>query len=361
MVEESIATDVFCRHSHLFLPLLDRVSWNRLCSTNSQIYNCSRYLTPPWPQKRLRMASRVKSVAFSPDGEYLACGSADTMVRIWNKRNGSCTLLKGHTESVECVSFSPNGKMLASGSGRWSIRLWKLQDQSHTLLEGHNAGFISAIAFSPSGLSLASGSWDCGEVRLWDTHDGRCTRTVTTRRLGHFWSVAFSPDGATLVGDGASIFLWDPEAEGDGSSPSSIIDTNNRQHAFCLVHAPNGMFLASAVGFDVKTWRASGDGSLLEMDPRGRQHASVDFSPNGKLVASDDYNKDGIVRLWTVNDPRGTNCLVASPYAHRYEKDEDGEEVPARVNSVAFTNDGQNLASGGNDGILFLWDTRKFL
>jgi WD40 repeat protein len=350
-------TDVFCRHSHLFLPFLDRVSWNRLCSTNSQIHSCSRFLTPPWPQKRLRVGSRVKSMAFSPDGECLACGSADRMVRLTNNRNGSCTLLQGHTEAVECVSFSPNGKILASGSGR-SIRLWKLQDQSHMLLGGHN-GKISSIAFSPSGSSLASGSWDCGEVRLWDVHDGRCARTVTTS-LGHFWSVTFSPDGATFVAGGSSIFLWDLEAKGDSSrSPSSIIDTNE-QCAKSLVCSPTGFFLTAVVGFDVKTWRTS-DGSL-EMDPMGHQHhAAVSFSPNGKLVASgDDYNVDGAVRLWTWND-RDATCLAVSPHAHRYEEDEDGEELPARVNSVAFTTDGQNLASGGNDGKIFLWDTRKFL
>jgi hypothetical protein len=57
--EKPIATDVFCQHSHLFLQFLDRVSWNRLCSTNSQIYSCSRSVTPPWPQKIIWVGSSV--------------------------------------------------------------------------------------------------------------------------------------------------------------------------------------------------------------------------------------------------------------------------------------------------------------
>jgi hypothetical protein len=146
--EEPIVTEVFCKHAHLFLPFLDRASWNHLCSTNRQIHNCSRSVTPPWPQKLIRVDHRVNSVAFSPDGEFLPYASEDTTVRVWNKRNGSCTLLEGHTDFVGCVSFSPNGNILTSGSADNSIRLWKLEDRSHRLLEGHNGSIIS-IAFSP--------------------------------------------------------------------------------------------------------------------------------------------------------------------------------------------------------------------
>jgi WD40 repeat protein len=358
--EEPVVMDVICKHSHLFLPFLDRVSWNQFCSTTSQIYDCSRTLTPPWPQKLLRVGSPVNSVEFSSDGECLACGSDDGMVRLWKKRDGSCTLLEGHTDCVRCVSFSPNGKILASGSLDTSIRLWKLEDQSHMLLEGHN-GMISSIAFSPSGSSLASGSWQCEEVRLWDANDGRCTRIFTARLRGIF-SVAFSPDGATLAAGGASsaIFLWDLEAEGDCSSPPSIIEANG-QHASSLIYSPNGIFIAAVVDSTVKTWRAS-DGSL-ETDIAGRHGVSVSFSPNGKLVASGDCD-DGTVRLWTIND-RDANCLAVSPSVCRYEtgeEDEDEEdERAAPVNSVAFTPNGENLASGGEDGNNFLWDTRKFL
>jgi WD40 repeat protein len=222
--EEPIVTDVFCKHFDLFGPFLDRVSWDRLRIANSHIYNCSRSITPPWPQKVLQLSSPVNSVEFSSDGECLACGSDDGIVRVWNGRNGSCTLLEGHTRLVSCVSFSPDTKILASGSCDRSIRLWKLDDKSHRLLVGHNAAILS-IAFSPSGSSLASGCCD-GEVRLWDVDDGRCVRTITTQYQHAL--VAFSPDGATLAagGFGKSICLWDLEADDDSSSPSSIIETH---------------------------------------------------------------------------------------------------------------------------------------
>jgi WD40 repeat protein len=241
------------------------------------------------------------------------------------------------------------------GSVDKSIRLWKLEDQSYILLEGHN-GAISSVAFSPSGSSLASGSFGVvGEVRLWDVNEGRCTRIFPTRLEG-IWSVAFSPDGSTLAASGgSSILLWDLEAGDESSSPSSTIETNGRETS-SLVYSSNGIFLASVVDSAIKIWRAS-DGSL-EKDLGGRHSNSVYLSPNGKLVASGD--DDGVeVQIRTIS---GRNVA-----AHAFEEDEQGNST-ACVNSVAFTSNGQTLASGGRhddgfrveQGFIFLWDTRKY-
>jgi len=58
----------------------------------------------------------VTSLAYSPDGGYLATGSYDAKVRLWRVSDG--TLVKtfaGHTETVWSVAFSPEGLALASG------------------------------------------------------------------------------------------------------------------------------------------------------------------------------------------------------------------------------------------------------
>jgi WD40 repeat protein len=69
----------------------------------------------------------VKSIAFSPNGQYLATGSGDRTIKIWDIETGQILqTLTGHLNRVLSVSYSPDGKLLISGSGDETIKLWDL-------------------------------------------------------------------------------------------------------------------------------------------------------------------------------------------------------------------------------------------
>ena len=65
----------------------------------------------------------VKTVVFSPNGEYLASGSYDNTIGIWRVSNGERVKTLRVRNYVSSVVFSPNGEYLASGS-RKKISLW---------------------------------------------------------------------------------------------------------------------------------------------------------------------------------------------------------------------------------------------
>jgi WD40 repeat protein len=69
----------------------------------------------------------VNSVAISPDGRYLASGSRDGTVKLWNLANGEALqTLQGHSGWVNCVAFDSHGNYLISSSADKTIKIWSL-------------------------------------------------------------------------------------------------------------------------------------------------------------------------------------------------------------------------------------------
>ncbi len=78
----------------------------------------------------LSIEDGVTTVAISPDGQYVAAGSLDKSVRVWDSRSGYLVErldgIEGHRDSVYSVAFAPNGRDLVSGSLDKTIKMWEL-------------------------------------------------------------------------------------------------------------------------------------------------------------------------------------------------------------------------------------------
>ncbi|KZO95357.1 transcriptional repressor rco-1 [Calocera viscosa TUFC12733] len=174
----------------------------------------------------------VTSVAVSPDGRFVACGSLDCVVRIWDVQSGQMIeRLRGHRDSVYSVAFSPDGKALVSGSLDKTLKWWNLSDlknldgdaqrarrgrimeRRETMTFGGHKDYVLSVAMSPDGKWIVSGSKDRG-VQFWDP------RTATTQFVlqGHKNSVISidmsggqGPPGSGLLATGSGDYqarIW---------------------------------------------------------------------------------------------------------------------------------------------------------
>jgi WD40 repeat protein len=153
-------------------------------------------------------------MAFSSDGRLLAAGGYDSKVRMWDVETGEQVVEMSVFKPVSSIAFSPDGMFLAAGLGDPygnylgpnTIHIWRVADiQSNEIQEwqiyrGH-AGSITGLSFSPDSHLLVSASRD-GSVRLWDMAENNL-RVVLRDVQVDFMGVAFSPDSTQLAtGDG---------------------------------------------------------------------------------------------------------------------------------------------------------------
>ncbi|MCB9108315.1 MAG: WD40 repeat domain-containing protein [Anaerolineales bacterium] len=158
----------------------------------------------------------VYDVAFSPDGRTLAAVGTGLSLRLWD------TTRRQHPEPAEvrqaapeegehdlfAVAFSPNGQKLACG-GNHVIHLWDLQSHKPPQTLRQHSSWVYSVAFSPDGATLASSSLDC-TVCLWDVTQGTL-RAILQGHTETVYKAAFSPDGAFVLScsfDG-TIKFWD--------------------------------------------------------------------------------------------------------------------------------------------------------
>jgi hypothetical protein len=120
-------------------------------------------------------------VAYSPDGMWLASGSWDETVRVWEASTGALLkTLQGHTAGVTAVAYSPDGKRLAAGALDRAVRVWEASTGALlTTLKGHTSG-VTAVAYSPDGNVLVSAGSD-GSTMLFRVSDG--SRLATLRAV----------------------------------------------------------------------------------------------------------------------------------------------------------------------------------
>jgi len=179
----------------------------------------------------------IRAVAVSPDGQLVATGGNDNMVRVWSAADGTLVKeLAGHPRHVYNVAFDPSGKFLLSGDlmgviRQWEVGTWTMAREldAKVLSKYDNTfkadvGGTRSIDFSPDRKLIAvAGITDVSNafagigvpaVVLIDWESGKQHKLLKPKDnfQGSVWGVRFHPSGEFLIGAGGGgaggMWFW---------------------------------------------------------------------------------------------------------------------------------------------------------
>ncbi|MBW3543439.1 MAG: WD40 repeat domain-containing protein [Planctomycetes bacterium] len=357
----------------------------------------------------------VYGLDFSPDGRRLATGGADRRVKVWDVEHATVETEAEMIATVASVSWHPEGKLLASAGGE--LVVWKPDGEGSEWIDAtfspksvvfsadgehlaaaidHAVGVFdtrtgrsldparlmpkyTSLAFLPTSSQILAGNAN-GVLAIFDGKTGR--RVVQwPGHVGEVLRVAVSPDGALAASAGAdkSVIVWH-------------LDTRKPRHTFqgipirkqALAFSADGRWFASVAWRGAVEVRDVRDGAVVSnlLAPNVRQRGGMAFNPGGTMLYT--AGSQQTVFAWHLQSGQlgrgfgrptghdevplalsGNGRYLAAGDTWRGVEIHDlhknqtvalKEEQPGLMFALAFTPDGDALASGAQDGTVRFWD-----
>ena len=287
------------------------------------------------------------SISFSPDGGSVVTGGGEG-APFHAPEPGELVLWKIGSErerpiqqraSVRSVAWSPDGKFIAVGDLSGVAKLVDPKTGKTLLSFSPPASQVNAVACSGNGDLVAGATFD-GTVELWNSN-GKEWRLLMVPGE-QFLDVAFSRDGASMVATARSGrgYLYNLANSGDPVKLQAYDGPPKKDSTCeCTAFAPDGLTFATGslrrlAFWDTQTGRVQHDVVC------SANVNNVAFAPSGDVVAT--VHADGNLALWNSQ----TGALLNSAQAH-----------PNEAFGLSFSPDGTRLATASrNDFTIKIWD-----
>lgn len=292
------------------------------------------------------------SVAFSPDGRWLAASGSEADLTVWDLTTGLKdyrTPLPGPPFPPWGLAFSRDSRLLAWGGPNkvlppdrhfCTVRVWEVTTRKlvQDLVNEDAPTRFGKLAFSFDGTRIAAGHYE-KPATVWDLTTGQKLHTLRRENPEDVapYAVAFSPVRQQLA-----MGWGNGKVEVCDLSTDKAIRTPLGKNAPIrdLAYSPDGEHLALACDDrTIRIWDVVSRKLLFSLTGHTGMVTGVAYSPDGRRLASS--SEDGTVRLWDATSGRELRT---------YRGHTRG------VGSVAFSPDGLRLASAGSDKVVKIWD-----
>jgi WD40 repeat protein len=284
--------------------------------------------------------SRIHSLAFSANGQWLAIGGDDGLITLWNVPTWTMEAsLEGHRGRVSHLSFRTDEKRLVSLGADETVRIWDLTVWAEMSAYANPEKDVK-LSVSADGRLLGAFGGLNNTVRFYGLEPNLPLRATLPRQKGIILSVEFAADAksAIISAHDSSVTRWELE-------PLQPLTTYwQKVLVYQMALSADGRILATAGGDNlIKVWDVTSGQELRVLRGHTVAVSHLCLSADGSTLVSADI--DNRIKVWTTDPTGETNVLTQEGIVIHTAVAPEGELLVTN-NPNFFTVDLWDLQSG---------------